>query len=154
MMRELTADLLISLDGFASGADQPAFFGYFGPELGNWISEHLNQPQVIIMRRLTYQALAGFSAPASDEPSQGMTRLRKLVFSRTLQEPLDWKNTLVISGSAEDEIRMFKQQPGDPLRSIGSIKLVKSADARWPRGASPAYDISAHSWQRWEETDF
>jgi hypothetical protein len=33
-MRELTADLFISLDGFASGVNEAAFFGYFGEELG------------------------------------------------------------------------------------------------------------------------
>jgi hypothetical protein len=40
MTSQLTADLFISLDGFASGVDQPPFFGYFGPELGTWVAEH------------------------------------------------------------------------------------------------------------------
>ena len=33
-MRELTADMFVSLDGFAAGADggQSWTFGYFGPE--------------------------------------------------------------------------------------------------------------------------
>jgi hypothetical protein len=33
-MRELTADPFISLDGFASGVNEAAFFGYFSRELG------------------------------------------------------------------------------------------------------------------------
>jgi hypothetical protein len=72
-MRELTADLFISLDGFASGVDQPAYFGYFGQELGSWVREHLDQPQVILMGRVTYEALAGISASANDEASVKMT---------------------------------------------------------------------------------
>jgi hypothetical protein len=43
-VRELTADLFISLDGFASGTDEPAYFGYFGQDLGNWVREHLDEP--------------------------------------------------------------------------------------------------------------
>jgi dihydrofolate reductase len=125
-MRELTADLFISLDGFASGVNQPAYFGYFGQNLGEWVRDHLNQPQVIIMGRATYVALAQFSASATDELSVKMSSLPKLVFSSTLKEPLAWKNTRLLKGAVADEIRALKQQPGDPLRSIGSISLVKS----------------------------
>ena len=95
-MRELTADLFTSMDGFASGVQQPPYFGYFGPDLWNWVREHLNQPQVIVMGRVTYEALAQFSVPATDEVSARMEALPKLVFSSTLQEPLAWSNTRVL----------------------------------------------------------
>jgi hypothetical protein len=52
-MRELTADLFISLDGFASGTDEPAYFGYFGRELGAWVRDELDRPQAILMGRVT-----------------------------------------------------------------------------------------------------
>jgi dihydrofolate reductase len=125
-MRELTADLFISLDGFASGVNQPPYFGYFGQNLGDWVRHHLEQPQVIIMGRVTYVALAQFSASATDELSLKMTSHPKLVFSSTLKEPLAWKNTRLVKSAAAGEIRALKKQPGDPLRSIGSISLVKS----------------------------
>jgi dihydrofolate reductase len=124
-MRELTADLFISLDGFASGVNQPAFFGYFGPELGKWVRDHLNEPQIIIMGRVTYQALAGPSASANHEASLRMSSLPKLVFSSTLEEPLVWKNTRVVKGDLAEEITTLKEESGDPLRSFGSITLVK-----------------------------
>jgi dihydrofolate reductase len=125
-MRELTADLFISLDGFASGVKQPAYFGYFGQNLGDWVRDQLAHPQVIVMGRVTYAALAGFSASATDELSVRMTSAPKLVFSNTLKEPLAWKNTRLITGAVADEMKALKQQPGDPLRSIGSVSLVKS----------------------------
>jgi len=125
-MRELTADLFISLDGFASGVNQAAYFGYFGQNLGDWVRDHLEQPQVIMMGRATYVALAHFSASATDELSVKMSSLPKLVFSSTLKEPLAWKNTRLLKSAVADEIRALKQQRGDPLRSIGSISLVKS----------------------------
>jgi hypothetical protein len=74
-MRELTADLFISLDGFASGVNQPAFFGYFGQEFEKWVRDHLNQPQIMIMGWFTYQSLAGLSASGSDETSLRMSSL-------------------------------------------------------------------------------
>jgi dihydrofolate reductase len=126
MMRELTADLFVSLDGFASGVDQPPYFGYFGTDLWSWVRKQLDEPHVIIMGRVTYQALAQFSASASDEVSTKMSALPKVVFSSTLKEPLAWKHTRVLNGAVADEIKTLKQQHGDPLRSIGSIRLVKS----------------------------
>jgi hypothetical protein len=74
-MRELTADLFISLDGFASGVDQSAYFGCYGQELGNWVRDHIDKPQLIIMGRVTYVALAQFSASATDELSVRMSTL-------------------------------------------------------------------------------
>ncbi|HUO33972.1 MAG TPA: dihydrofolate reductase family protein [Candidatus Acidoferrum sp.] len=125
-MRQLIADLFVSLDGFASGEKEAAFFGYFGEELGKWIHEHLFTPQEMLMGRVTYEALAQFSAAATDEMSVRMTDLPKLVVSSTLQEPLKWKNTRAVKGPLAEKIRALKQQPGDPLRSIGSVRLVKS----------------------------
>jgi dihydrofolate reductase len=119
-LRELTADLFISLDGFASGVNQGAYFGYFGKNLGDWVRDHLEQPQVIIMGRATYVALAQFSASATDELSVRMSSIPKLVFSSTLNEPLIWKNTRLLKGAVADEIKALKEQPGDPLRSIGT----------------------------------
>lgn len=125
-VRELTADLFISLDGFASGVNEAAYFGYFGSDLGNWVREHLEERQVILMGRVTYEALAGFSASATDEISVRMSALPKVVCSTTLQEPLAWKNTHLVKGAVADEIKALKKQEGDPLRCIGSIRLVKS----------------------------
>src|SRR5262245_17542239 len=125
-MRELTADLFISLGGFAGGINAAAFFGYFGDGLGKWIRDQSHQPQLLVMGRNTYEALAGFTPSATDENSLRMTELPKLVFSSTLKEPLTWKNTRLVTTSAADEIKALKQKPGDPLRSFGSIRLVRS----------------------------
>ena len=125
-MRELTADLFISLDGFASGVNEPPFFGYFGEGLSAWIKENLERPQTLIMGRVTYAALAQFAIASSDELNMRMTALPKTVFSTTLHEPLAWRNTRLVQTRAEQEIATLRQQEGAPLRSIGSISLVKS----------------------------
>ncbi|HUN63353.1 MAG TPA: dihydrofolate reductase family protein [Candidatus Sulfotelmatobacter sp.] len=125
-MRELTADLFVSMDGFASGVNEPPFFGYFGNDLSVWIKENLEKPQVLVMGRITYAALAQFAVEATDELNVRMTALPKMVFSSTLQEPLAWKNTRLVKTSMEQEIARLKEQSGDPLRCIGSIRLVRN----------------------------
>lgn len=55
-----------------------------------------------------------------------MNELPKVVFSNTLQEPLAWGNTRLVRGDLAEQVRALKQQSADPLRSIGSITLVKS----------------------------
>src|SRR3954451_6468605 len=48
-MRELIADLFITVDGYAAGRQAPAFFGYPGPELDGWIDEQLATPHTMVM---------------------------------------------------------------------------------------------------------
>jgi len=125
-VRLLTADLFVTLDGFALGEGAGPFFGYAGPELDRWIRDRMDEPQLIVMGRVTYEALAGMSAAATDEGSVRMNELPKVVFSNSLRDPLAWANTRLVPGDLCEGIRALKQQPGDPLRSIGSISLVKS----------------------------
>ena len=55
-MRELTADMFVSLDGFTAGADggQSWLGAYFGPEFGSYVQSILDEPQLMIMGRITY----------------------------------------------------------------------------------------------------
>jgi len=104
---------------------EAAFFGYFGEDLGKWVSDNLRTAQILILGRVTYEAMAQFAPSATDPTSIRMTELPKLVFSNTLEQPLRWKNTRLAKDPA-NEIKTLKQQSGDPLRSIGSVSLVKS----------------------------
>lgn len=122
-MRTLTTDLFVTLDGFALGEGAPAYFGYFGPDLERWIHEELAKPQMLLFGRVTYQAFAGMMQAATDEASRRMNALPKAVVSSTLQEPLAWNDTRLLRAS---EIPAFKKEPGDPLRTMGSVTLVKS----------------------------
>lgn len=127
-MRELTADLFVSLDGFAADADggQNWIRSYFGPEVAAFLRSVLDEPQLMIMGRVTYQVLSRYWPAATEEPAQRMNSLPKLVFSNTLREPLAWNNARLAEGDLASEIQALKQQPGDPIRSIGSIKLMRN----------------------------
>jgi dihydrofolate reductase len=123
---ELTADLFVSLDGFAGAADVGPFFGYGGPELDEWIKTELDRPQIIVFGRVTYEVLAPMSASGSDPRSRRLTALPKCVVSRTLFEPLEWANTRVLAGDAVEVLPAVKADSEVPLRTMGSVSLVRS----------------------------
>ena len=122
-MRPLTVDLFVSLDGFAS-ADAPAYFGYDGPELDAWVQREIEQPQFVLMGRVTYEALAGFASHEAT-PSK-LTAIPKLVVSSRLAEPLAWESSSLLRGDLEPGIRALKEQPGPPIRTMGSMSLAAS----------------------------
>jgi dihydrofolate reductase len=123
-MRELTVDLFITVDGWAKGSRSPAYFGYGGPELQAWIDEQLAEPYVILMGGTTYRAMAEMSAGAADPASARMTELPKVVVSTTLEDPPAWANTMLVRDVAT-AVPALKNEPGDPLRVIGSLTLVR-----------------------------
>jgi dihydrofolate reductase len=119
--------MFVSLDGFAAGADggQSWTFGYFGPEFAGHVQKVLAEPQIMLMGRVTYQIMAR-SWPSSPDPlAAPMNSLPKLVFSSTLAEPLAWSNARLAKNGPAEEVSALKGQPGDPLRTIGSITLVR-----------------------------
>lgn len=122
-MRTITADLFVTLDGFALGEKSPAYFGDFGPDLEHWINDELAKPQSLLFGRVTYQMLAGMIQAATDEGSRKMNALPKVVVSNTLQKPLEWHNTKLLKST---ELEALKEQAGESLRTMGSVSLVKS----------------------------
>jgi dihydrofolate reductase len=125
-MRELTVDLFCTLDGWLRGHNAPAFFGYDGPDLQAWIGDQLSRPHVTLMGANTYRALAHFAAEGGDPASKRMDELPKVVFSKSLKQPLTWSNTTLVAEDLATAVPAMKQQPGDPMRVIGSLSLVRS----------------------------
>lgn len=124
-MRELTADLFLSLDGWAGARGYPAYFGYDGPELDAWVRHNFQPAYEILMGRVTYQALAAHSS-GEDEVSRLMRGAPKAVVSNTLHEPLPWANTRLFEGDAATTVAAMKREAGPPIRTIGSVRLVRS----------------------------
>lgn len=72
-MQALTVDMFVSVDGWAGSADSPGYFGYFGPELEEWVTTELALPQLVVLGRRTYEALAGLPQQARDASWHRMT---------------------------------------------------------------------------------
>ncbi|MEJ2668627.1 MAG: hypothetical protein P8Z81_16300 [Deinococcales bacterium] len=77
-MRELTADLFLSLDGCAGARGYGAYFGYGGPELDAWVRHNFHPGYEILMGRVTYEALAAHGS-GENEVSRFMRAAPKAV---------------------------------------------------------------------------
>ncbi|HEV3357364.1 MAG TPA: dihydrofolate reductase family protein [Pseudonocardiaceae bacterium] len=123
-MRELRVDIFGSVDGFVGPGPKPvAFWGYGGPDLDGWIDAQLAEDHVMLMGANTYRQMAEVAAQG---PSR-MAELPKIVFSKTITEPLTWPNTTLISEGIETAVPALKANPdGLPMRTIGSPALVHS----------------------------
>lgn len=115
--RALTADLFVTLDGYAKGEHSAAYFGMLGPQLQRWIERELAPPQTVVMGRVTYEALARY-----DDGTGPLSAIPKLVVSRTLTEA-SWGETTIVR--SDEELQALKRAPGPPLRIMGSVSLVQ-----------------------------
>lgn len=134
-MRELLVDFITSLDGYASGEGWPGWWGLQGPEYLAWLEE---QPEVTyLMGANTYRQMFGFAAgemPAgvdeftTDEEASvgGLTGASKVVFSASLDEPLEWANTTLVRGDAVEAVRKMKEDGSGILSTLGSLSLCRS----------------------------
>ncbi|GAA4726096.1 dihydrofolate reductase family protein [Phytohabitans rumicis] len=125
-MRDLTVDLFCTVDGWGRGRNSPAYFGYDGPDLQAWIDQQLAHPHVMLMGSNTYRAMAEITAGGDDPSFKRMEELPKVVFSRSLRAPLAWRNTTLVEEDVAVAVPRMKDTPGDPLRVIGSLSLVRS----------------------------
>ena len=130
----LTVDIFLSVDGWAGSDGLPGYFGYLGPELEEWITAELAAPQVVVMGRRTYEALAGYP----DESR--MTQLDKVVFSRTLQQVV-WPNTRICDPEDEGRQRRSLAYHGKPFPGPAAHKGRLG-------GSAAADDLSLDRWDR------
>jgi dihydrofolate reductase len=122
MATTLTVDIFLSVDGWAGSDGLPAYFGYFGPDLDEWITSQLEEPQLGVMGRRTYEVLAGLPEEVRDASWHRMTELDKVVFSRTLQQA-EWANTRISNNDLVEEVGALKSQGDVPLRTMGSLSV-------------------------------
>src|SRR5437764_9447190 len=96
-------------------------------EAGTLVTEGLKATGALLLGRVTYEIFAGFwpTAPADDPIAQTINGLPKYVASTTLQEPLPWANSHVITDVASDVARL-KEKDGGAIRVIGSGQLVQA----------------------------
>ena len=102
-MPELMIDVITSLDGFSSAEGWPGLWGMGGPEYLAWLEEDAAGTHTILLGATTYRLFAGF-VETGEEDMSGLTTMRKIVFSSTLEEPLTWANTRLVSGDAVDAV--------------------------------------------------
>src|SRR5689334_19611638 len=123
-MTELVCELILTLDGFARGQRSPAYYGYFGPDVADWITTNTAAPHRMLIGRRTYEMLNGLPADARDDGWKTMATTPGWLFSRTL-ENTDWPGLQIVHDDAVDFVRGLKRTDGSELRTLGSVSLVQ-----------------------------
>ena len=124
-MRSLMVDFIISLDGYGAAEGWPGFWGMESPDYLGWLEEQ--EEHTALMGATTYRLMSGFAAETPAETGMaGVTAMPKVVFSTTLEEPLEWANTELVRGDAVAAVRAMKEGDGLPMRTLGSVSLCRS----------------------------
>lgn len=131
--QELLVDFITSLDGYGSAEGWPGWWGLQSPEYLAWLEQ---QPHyTFLMGANTYRLMSGFAAAAShseetmtdeDASFAELTKAPKVVFSSTLEGPLAWANTRLVSGDAVEVVAKMKREGDAPMSTIGSLALCRS----------------------------
>ena len=82
----------------------------------------------LLFGRRTYEQFHDFW-PKQPEPNPFtdlLNKTRKFVVSTTLEDPLPWENSTLLSGDAAELVARLKAQPGQDLAILGSGELVRS----------------------------
>ena len=135
-MNELLVDFITSLDGYGAAQGWPGFWGLEGPEYLAWLGQQPERDYTILMGANTYSLMSGFASQSGTSGSDlrseeeasvnELTNASKVVFSSTLQPPLLWANTRLISGDAVEAVRAMKREGNSPLSTLGSLTLCRS----------------------------
>ena len=133
---DLMVDLIISLDGYASAEGWPGWWGLEGPEYLAWLEQEAEKGYTFLLGANTYRLMSGMSDEAAagdsgfskDEGATltGLAAVPKVVFSATLQAPLTWPNSKLVSGDAVEAVKEMKRTATGPLTTLGSLSLCRS----------------------------
>ena len=133
---ELMVDLIISLDGYASAEGWPGWWGLEGPEYLAWLEQEGEKNYTFLFGANTYRLMSGMSEQAAAEDSAfsdtegasltGLAAVPKIVFSSTLQTPLTWPNSELVTGDAVEAVAELKRTRTKPLSTLGSLSLCRS----------------------------
>jgi dihydrofolate reductase len=153
-MRTLTIVESLTLDGVMQAPGRPDEDRRGGFEHGGWAAPYsdetmakemgkgMGQSELLLGRR-TYESFYEFWPKQTDgNPfTEVLNNTRKFVASKTLEEPLPWENSTLLSGEAGDRVTDLKQQDGSDLVILGSGDLVRGL---MERGLVDTYVLLIH----------
>jgi dihydrofolate reductase len=130
-MRRLGVFNNVSLDGYfvdSHGDMRWAHLEKPDPEWNAFVANNAGSDGQLLFGRITYELMASFwptpqamqSMPAVAE---GMNKMPKVVFSRTLHK-VSWSNTTLLKGDLAAEVRKMKNEPGPEMVILGSGSIV------------------------------
>lgn len=129
-MRRISVFNNISLDGYFTGEGGDLGWAYEGrddPDYDAFIAGNAGSGGMLLLGRVTYDMMVQYwptPAAAENDPvvAEGMNRMPKIVFSKTLKEAA-WSNTVVAANPAA-EVRRLKSEDGPAVTILGSGSIV------------------------------
>jgi dihydrofolate reductase len=122
-----TVNMFTTLDGFGTGP--VAYWGKDGPELRAWHARTFfgGADRTLVFGANTYRMMAHYAALLAGDPNfASLSAARKVVISRTLDEPPSWANTTLIAEDALVAVPRLKAESPAPLYSHGSITMNRA----------------------------
>jgi dihydrofolate reductase len=138
-MRELTVFNSVTLDGVMQApgrADEDTRGGfahggwatpYMDEVMGRVAAEGMADAGPLLFGRRTYEDFHSFWPHQTGNPfTEVLDNADKYVASRTLREPLPWRNSTLVEGDAAEAVARLKREPGKGLTVLGSGELVQT----------------------------
>lgn len=130
-MRKLVVFNHVSLDGYFVDRTGDMSWAHAQPQDAEWdafAADNAKGEGVLVLGRITYELMAGFWPTAlaletMPAVAEGINRMPKVVFSRTLAQA-SWNNTTLVRGDVVAEVRRMKREPGADMVILGSGSLV------------------------------
>ena len=132
-MRKIVMFNLVSLDGFFAGADGNIDWHVVDEEFNQAAIEMIRSYDTILFGRITYQLFENYWPKAALDPkiskedkiiANKINKMRKIVFSKTLDK-VTWKNSELVKGNIENEVKKIKKSPGRDIVIYGSGTIVQ-----------------------------
>ncbi len=121
-MRRIVVTEFVSLDGVM---EEPRWtFKYWNDEIAKFKGEESSASDALLLGRVTYQGFAAAWPQSKAEGADYFNSVRKYVISETLEEPLEWNNSILIKDNFVEQITDLKQQDGKDIAVHGSATLV------------------------------
>ena len=126
----------LTLDGVMQAPGRPDEDRRGGFEHGGWATpyaamQHAGDSRAytgaLLLGRRTYEDFFDFWPKQKDNPFTAvLDNTQKYVASRTLREPLAWKNSTLLKGDAAEAVAKPRREPGKDLVVFGSGERVQS----------------------------
>lgn len=140
-MRKVIAFEWMSLDGVVQAPGDPDedrdggfrhggwHLPYFDDTSRAWVVENMTAAGGFLFGRRTYENLSSYWPNASEDEqviARPLNSKPKYVASTTLEEPLEWENSSLLSGRGHEAVRALKEEDGDDLLLIGSPDFAQT----------------------------
>jgi dihydrofolate reductase len=139
-MRKIVVTTSVTLDGVMQAPARPDEDRRGGFEHGGWavpypdsvmaqkMGEGMARPGSLLLGRRTYEDFFAVWPNRRDgNPyTEVLNNRQKYVASRTLREPLPWRNSTLLEGDAAEAVARLREEPGGDIGVLGSGELLET----------------------------